>query len=297
MKRKLSGKQNRSAKQDCRNLPLNILFVATSHDSFELPNLINSCEEYDTETNAFLKKELDDLVEDSSEEVCLELWTQEAIPKRFWDKLVNYDEIDSHDLDKPENRKLISDNVKKLFPNRDKIIYSTCDPYILGPEFYSNSDKRKEIETRINDINRTFEEKYKLEMTFQRHYKLEFAKFIDFNLERFDIIWVMGCCTPSYVFEHERKFIENFRFALKDEGYLVYSDPVKGHRHGLIDFIKRESNRKEDDRSEDSEELEERNKNYEIRLSQLKDFKKELEVREEGIYQFKKLKLTTIPKK
>ena len=183
------------------------------------------------------------------------------LPKKWWSPFIYWHSLYSRDLDK--NRDLIKQQVLQFYPRCKNVEYITCDPIIIGPDFFG-PEVRIEIEQRDRDTT-------EIAMTFKQHHKLKFHEFIQFNTQPFDVVWFMGCCGSNSVGFTWKKYIENFRLTLKDDGFIFYSDHFRlddEHQFGMIDLL----------------DVAPKNKTF---RNYAKSFRDLLEIVDVGVYQFK----------
>ncbi len=140
--------------------------------------------------------------------------------------------LEIHDLDR--QRDLIAIQIKKWYSKCEIIEYTSCDMYIVEPEYFGKS-----VITYTQNKDDEFYQKHNIKMQYKSHHHTTFQNFIQTNNIKYDLVWFMGCCNPHYLFETNTTFIKNFKNTLVKNAYILYSDPyaksVK-YKHDLIDF-------------------------------------------------------------
>lgn len=151
------------------------------------------------------------------------------LPEIYWKYFIS--EMQTFDLDK--YRKKIGRIIKAYFPKVKNVNYTTVDWQILSPSYCNTMDKVVENDLKFSKITG-------LTFTFKQHYKCTFQNLIRNQQSKYNIIWFLGCCTPSYFISKKVNYISNFKNSLCINGLIFHMDPVVGSTLDFIDMERRQ---------------------------------------------------------
>jgi hypothetical protein len=201
-----------------------ILFVGTSTLSLEQKTCIYSDKLTDLKKQCSKKMFnyalLNNLIDISNDDFTV--W-REDMPEKY-DKYFIGDVI-SHDLD--EYRDIICQKVIEFYKGSDKIMYDTCDQFVLPPG---------NLKSKVKSNDKKFSKKYGIKFSFQKHYNCMFQEYIEMCNVKYDIIWFLGCCNPDFVIDMNKSYIKNFKRILTKNGLIIHMDPVVDHKLKFIAF-------------------------------------------------------------
>lgn len=124
--------------------------------------------------------------------------------------------------------------IKMYFPKVKTVNYTTVDWQILSPSYCNTMNKIIKNDHKFLKITG-------LMFVFKKHYKCTFQKLIKNQQSKYNIIWFLGCCTPSYFISRTKNYISNFKNSLYTNGLIFHMDPVNDNPTlDLIDLEKRQ---------------------------------------------------------
>lgn len=224
--------------------PLKILFVATGPESQRLMPLI------DGKGLEGLKKNLnkrgcpDEVFEYALQNNIIRNKNGEypkfqcnQLPEKYW-KYLLWD-IGKYDFDMYRDE-IVNILTRYFCPLSKTIYYTTVDWQILSPSYCNTLEK-------VHQNDQDYFDKKGINFGFQEHHTCTFQDFIkekvarkeqEGHLDNYDIVWFLGCCTPSYFVDMEPSYINNFQKILKQDGFIIHMDPIPGGngKLGLLDM-------------------------------------------------------------
>jgi len=177
----------------------------------------------------FYCQDNEDQNEDEDDDNEVLMFQPNDLPDVYWKYFVMAEE--SFDLDKYRDK--IYWTIKHNFPKVKTVKYYTVDWQILPPSLSGTINKVIENDAKFSNLVDT-------KFMFRDHYQRRFQDLIKDRDSKYNVIWFLGCCTPSYFISKTKSYINNFRNSLCEDGFIFHMDPVNGPVLDLVDMEKRQ---------------------------------------------------------
>jgi hypothetical protein len=144
---------------------------------------------------------------------------RDDLPEEYIKRLAHQDKkIEKRDL--YNYRLYMVKKLKELYPGVTDIEYITIDPIGLDPFKYGDD----RILSMIQKEDRLVGDKTGIKLNFRQHFTETFQDFIQYSMDKFDVVWFMTCTNFHYVIDMTNSYIANFRRILDPNGIIIHMD-------------------------------------------------------------------------